>query len=296
MAMAKPMMNVVRGVTEMVFKWFNDPDADAAALPKPVAHMDSEEDLFPYDLNSPDPYREYFIQHCNQAPRNTKTIGDDIVDPRVNCSDTFSLNPVAVSHYPKSIFFSALEEDQFEGDTITLYSGIEIVEIWRYTSSERTEAHLLRYPEQQKVVIEQQQEDEYEGDTITLASGMEIVEIDAAAEAEAFDGIWIGRSDSQPRCVIKDATITWHWGEESELEICASDSAYTVFQGEILRASLTPANELVWTDGDTWVRVKTDGASAAEVLLEEKSWLHDFNEQIEDLESMLGKMVRDSLR
>merc|ERR1719247_1763721 len=66
-------------------------------------------------------------------------------------------------------------------------------------------------------------------------------------KAEGFDGVWIGKSDEQPRCVIKDATITWHWGEESELEIWAHDSVSTVLQDEIFRATLTPDNELVWT-------------------------------------------------
>jgi len=73
-------------------------------------------------------------------------------------------------------------------------------------------------------------------------------------KAEGFDGVWIGKLDDQPRCIIKEATITWHWGLDSELEIWASDSVCTVLEGEIFRASMTKDNELVWTDGDTWKR------------------------------------------
>lgn len=83
-------------------------------------------------------------------------------------------------------------------------------------------------------------------------------------KAEGFDGEWVGKSDSQPRCKIKDATIIWHWEEESELEIWARDSVSTVLQGEIFRANMTAENELVWTDGDTWTRKDCDQASNAQ--------------------------------
>jgi hypothetical protein len=72
-------------------------------------------------------------------------------------------------------------------------------------------------------------------------------------KAEGFDGEWVGKSDEQPRCVIKDATITWHWGADSELEIWASDSVSTVLEGEIFRGTMTDG-AITWTDGDTWVR------------------------------------------
>jgi len=71
--------------------------------------------------------------------------------------------------------------------------------------------------------------------------------------AEGFDGRWIGRDDRQPRCVVSEALITWHWGETSELEVWGSDSVSMQLGGEAFRGTLGPTRELAWSDGDIWV-------------------------------------------
>jgi len=114
-------------------------------------------------------------------------------------------------------------------------------------------------------------------------------------KAEGFDGTWIGKEDQLPRCVIKDATITWHWQEESELEIWASDSVSTVLQGDIFRGTLTPDNELTWTDGDTWVRAspppdlkENTSATSPEDPMAKLSDLGLLQDSLKDLRKMVG--------
>jgi len=81
--------------------------------------------------------------------------------------------------------------------------------------------------------------------------------------AEGFDGTWVGKQDAAPRCVIKDAMIVWHWGEESELEIWGHDSVSTTLQEETFSGHVLADGSLEWTDGDCWVRAA--GEARAEV-------------------------------
>lgn len=74
-----------------------------------------------------------------------------------------------------------------------------------------------------------------------------------ACKAEGFDGVWVGKDDGQPRSAIKDAMITWHWGEVSELEIWGVSEVSTMLEGELFSAELIGPRELKWTDGDVWV-------------------------------------------
>jgi len=81
-------------------------------------------------------------------------------------------------------------------------------------------------------------------------------------KSEGFEGVWVGKDDSQPRCTVKDATIIWHWGEDSELEIWGNDQISTELSDEVHRASLKN-KELHWTDGDVWVLSTPSAASDA---------------------------------
>jgi len=87
---------------------------------------------------------------------------------------------------------------------------------------------------------------------------------------KAFDGTWVGLEDSQPRCVIKETTITWHWGADSELEIWGSNSISTDLEGDTFKATLTPRGELAWSDGDIWVRLVPPGAESCKSENEKK--------------------------
>lgn len=70
-----------------------------------------------------------------------KTVGDYIDDPHVTCLDTFSLNPVPVSHAPGPLeAFCQIPSDNPERDgpeTITLAPGLDVVDF--YGSSAKTE-------------------------------------------------------------------------------------------------------------------------------------------------------------
>jgi len=82
--------------------------------------------------------------------------------------------------------------------------------------------------------------------------------------AEGFDGQWVGKEDGELRCIIKDATILWNWGEETELEIWGSDTVSTMLQDEAFRGRLLPDGGLEWSDGDCWVRREDPAAAAKE--------------------------------
>jgi len=110
-------------------------------------------------------------------------------------------------------------------------------------------------------------------------------------KAEGFDGDWVGQEDRQPRCVIKDAMMTWHWGDESELEIWGSDSVSTLLQGETFKGTLRPDGGLEWTDGDVWVRlqdVEKPGGSADATVDGANSDMELIQQSLDDLRRIVG--------
>ncbi|CAJ1361479.1 unnamed protein product, partial [Effrenium voratum] len=62
---------------------------------------------------------------------------------------------------------------------------------------------------------------------------------------QGFDGTWVGQADGEARCVIKDAVLVWHWGQDSELEIWSPESISTLLEGEIFRGKKL-------ANGSTW--------------------------------------------
>jgi hypothetical protein len=108
------------------------------------------------------------------------------------------------------------------------------------------------------------------------------------SKASGFDGEWIGKGDKAPRCRIQDAVMTWHWGEESELEIWAKDSISTDLSGEIFRGSFdASSSELSWTDGDVWIRkAPPENEDQAHQLSAEPAEI--LQESLKDLRKIVG--------
>jgi len=75
------------------------------------------------------------------AGQSLKTIGDYIDDPHVTCLDTFSLNPVPVSHAPGPLeAFCQIPSDnphREDPDTVTLAPGVDVINF--YDSTDKTE-------------------------------------------------------------------------------------------------------------------------------------------------------------
>ncbi|CAJ1459389.1 unnamed protein product [Effrenium voratum] len=105
---------------------------------------------------------------------------------------------------------------------------------------------------------------------------------------QGFDGTWVGQADGEARCVIKDAVLVWHWGQDSELEIWSPESISTLLEGEIFRGKKLANGSLEWSDGDVWVR--TDGPAEEESEVD----LPQLNESLQSLRQMVtGAMPAD---
>ncbi|CAK8996106.1 unnamed protein product [Durusdinium trenchii] len=107
----------------------------------------------------------------------------------------------------------------------------------------------------------------------------------------SFDGQWVGKEDGEARCTIRDAVVSWHWGEESELEIWSETSTSTLLSGEIFRGTLRPDGCLTWNDGDVWRRVPPDVQEIPKEDLQEESMdgLPQLHESLAGLRGMLSE-------
>lgn len=110
---------------------------------------------------------------------------------------------------------------------------------------------------------------------------------------KGFDGTWIGKSDSLPRCTIHEAVITWHWGEQTELEIWSQDRISTMLAEEgIFEGKQLPDGSLEWTDGDAWMLSapppREDGSTDVEATQEASLDLDVVKRSLGDLRRILG--------
>jgi len=112
--------------------------------------------------------------------------------------------------------------------------------------------------------------------------------------AKGFDGVWVGKNDGQPRCTIDDSVITWHWGQDSELEIWSADQVSTALIDDTFRGRLREDGCLQWSDGDVWVRSGplsngTDtGSNSVGDLGEDKAELAFVQQTLEDMRRILN--------
>lgn len=79
--------------------------------------------------------------------------------------------------------------------------------------------------------------------------------------SSGYTGVWVGHTDLEPRCEIKNSLIIWHWGEESQLAVYNDHRVCTKLADGNFQGVLRSDGCLEWDDGDIWV--KTAGNSAA---------------------------------
>eukprot|EP00927_Polykrikos_kofoidii_P042543 TRINITY_DN36548_c0_g1_i1.p1 TRINITY_DN36548_c0_g1~~TRINITY_DN36548_c0_g1_i1.p1 ORF type:complete len:1139 (-),score=233.74 TRINITY_DN36548_c0_g1_i1:121-3513(-) len=106
----------------------------------------------------------------------------------------------------------------------------------------------------------------------------------------AFDGRWLGKSDGGLRCTIQDGSILWHWGDSSVLKMSSQNEVSTQVQADVVRGKLQENQDLVWSDGDIWIREVKDGETTDSVQLGVPAVIKSkVTDGMSDLRRLVGK-------